>query len=146
MVAVLLKILNENGKAPVYKHDYDAGADIMSAEEATIMPNETKIVGTGFAIGLPKGWEAQIRSRSGLAAKNSVFCLNSPGTIDFGYFDEVKIILRNEGSKPFHISVGDRIAQMVIAPVNKASFAYVDNFNSLGDVDRGGGLGSTGVK
>jgi len=141
-IKVLFKQLTESARPPVYQHDGDAGADIYSSEEVILLPGEARIIGTGFAIGLPVGWEAQIRSRSGLAAKSGVSVLNSPGTIDSGYRDEVRVILHNSSADLFTVSIGDRIAQMVFCPTHKAVFEYVDNFNGLDD--RGGGFGSTG--
>ena len=100
------------------------------------------MVPTGFAIALPVGYEAQIRPRSGLAAKHGVTCLNAPGTIDHDYRGEVQVILVNLGDADFHIRRGERIAQMLIAPVTRAAWREVD---SLDETERGtGGFGSTG--
>jgi dUTP pyrophosphatase len=141
----LIKIkLDEGAKLPLRKHKNDAGADLFSNQDVIIYPGETKVVGTGNYFSIPEGFEIQIRSRSGLALKNSVFVLNSPGTIDSGYIGEVGVILHNAGKEPFVVSKGDRIAQAVIAPVCLLGFEVVD---TLEETDRGdGGFGSTGVK
>ena len=121
-----------------------AGADLVSAEETTIAPGAVHAVATGIAIAIPEGYEAQVRPRSGLALKHGVTVLNAPGTIDADYRGEVKVILINHGSEPFRITRGDRIAQLVVAPVTAARFERVD---VLPDTARGaGGFGSTGVK
>ena len=130
---------------PAPATDLSAGADLLAAvTEALILPPGGRaIIPTGIAIGMPGGFEAQIRPRSGLAAKHGVTVLNAPGTIDADYRGELKIILINLGEEPFTIARGDRIAQLVVAPVQLASFAEVD---SLDDTARGkGGFGSTGV-
>ena len=119
--------------------------DLAAAIDApmTLAPGKRAIVPTGLAIALPAGFEAQVRPRSGLAAKNGVTVLNTPGTIDADYRGEVKVILVNLGEDPFEIERGMRIAQMVIAPVTQASFTEVD---SLSETERGsGGFGSTGT-
>ena len=142
--------LNEDAILPKYAKEGDAGADICAIEDIELNINETKIVKTGLAIELPVGYEAQIRSRSGLAAKNSIFVLNSPGTIDEGFRGELCVILHrtanyysNPGPNVFKIKKGDRIAQMVIKPVEQATFTVVE---SLSDSERGtGGFGHTGV-
>jgi dUTP pyrophosphatase len=109
-----------------------------------IEPGDWELVSTGIAIELPPGKEAQIRSRSGLAAKHGISVLNSPGTIDNHYRGEIKVILMNNGAYPYQVSIGDKIAQMVIADVCSAFFAEVET--ELGETDRGdGGFGSTGL-
>lgn len=116
----------------------------MAAEAAMIAPGAVALIPTGLTMALPQGYEAQIRSRSGLAAKHAVVVLNSPGTIDSDYRGEIKIILINHGTTPFEIKRGDRIAQMIVAPVVQANFVLVD---SLDETERGtGGFGSTGVR
>jgi dUTP pyrophosphatase len=121
-----------------------AGADLVSAEETTIAPGQVHAVATGIAIAIPEGYEAQVRPRSGLALKHGVTVLNAPGTIDADYRGEVKVILINHGSVPFRIARGDRIAQLVVAPVTATRFERVE---ALTDTARGsGGFGSTGVK
>lgn len=142
---VFVKIKFEDDKAcmPIYQHETDAGADLYAVEEALLMPGQTRVVSTGFACEIPVGYEIQIRSRSGLAAKNNVFVLNSPGTIDCEYRNTLKVILHNAGDDKFVINVGDRIAQAVCAPVYHMVF---ERTAELSDTSRGkGGLGSTGV-
>ncbi len=121
-----------------------AGADLVAAEEATIAPGSVHAVATGIALAIPEGYEGQVRPRSGLALKHGVTVLNAPGTIDADYRGEVKVILINHGSVPFRIARGDRIAQLVVAPVTATRFERVE---ALTDTARGtGGFGSTGVK
>jgi dUTP pyrophosphatase len=130
---------------PAYETAQSAGMDLAAAIDApmTLAPGKRAMVPTGLAIALPAGYEAQVRPRSGLAAKNGVTVLNTPGTIDADYRGEVKVILVNLGEDPFEIERGMRIAQMVIAPVTQASFTEVD---SLSETERGsGGFGSTGT-
>ena len=123
-----------------------AGVDLLAAlglsEVVTLAPGAREIVPCGFAMALPEGYEAQVRPRSGLAAKHGVTVLNTPGTIDADYRGEVKVILINHGSGPFEIRRGDRIAQMVVAPVSAVTFSERE---SLDATTRGaGGFGSTG--
>jgi dUTP pyrophosphatase len=120
-----------------------AGFDIAAAEELTIAPGSVAAVGTGFALAIPAGFEGQVRPRSGLALKHGVTVLNAPGTIDADYRGEVKVILVNHGPEPFRVARGDRIAQLVVAPVTRARFESV---TVLPQSERGpGGFGSTGV-
>ncbi|RYE85637.1 MAG: dUTP diphosphatase [Hyphomicrobiales bacterium] len=123
-----------------------AGVDLPAAlgpdEVVTIAPGGTAMIPTGFAIALPEGFEAQIRPRSGLAARHAVTVLNSPGTVDADYRGEVKVMLINHGQAPFEVRRGDRIAQMVVAPVSAVSFSEQE---VLDDTERGDkGHGSTG--
>lgn len=150
MVKVELRTLdNFDGlDLPAYETDLAAGVDLRAAIDADspfeLKPGARTLVPTGFAMALPPGYEAQIRPRSGLAYKNGITVVNTPGTIDADYRGEVKILLINHGSDVFTISRGDRIAQMIVAPVTQADFELVD---SLSDTARGaGGYGSTGVK
>jgi dUTP pyrophosphatase len=116
--------------------------DVVAAEDVTLAPGARAAVATGFAIAIPEGYEMQVRPRSGLALKHGITCLNTPGTIDADYRGEVKVILANLGSEPFEVKRGERIAQLVPAAVQRASFAEV---NELDDTVRGeGGFGSTG--
>src|SRR5690606_39037649 len=120
----------------------DLGAAVPEAEPLTLSPGERFMVPTGLAFALPPGFEGQVRPRSGLAAKAGITCLNTPGTIDADYRGEVKVILINLGREPFVIQRGERIAQLVIAPVVQAQWAVVDD---LDETARGtGGFGSTG--
>jgi dUTP pyrophosphatase len=130
---------------PRYETALAAGCDVRAAVEASLIlkPGERAMIPTGIAIALPPGWEAQMRPRSGLAAKYGVSCVNAPGTIDADYRGEIKVILINHGAEDFAIRRGDRIGQMVIAPVFQATFEEVD---ALDETARGsGGFGSTGV-
>ncbi|MFN4096411.1 MAG: dUTP diphosphatase [Sphingomonas sp.] len=127
---------------PAYATTGAAGMDVVAAEDLTLAPGARHAVATGFAIAIPPGYEVQVRPRSGLALKHGITCLNTPGTIDEDYRGEVKVILANLGSEPFAIVRGERIAQLVPAPVQRATFDEVD---SLDDTARGGGgFGSTG--
>jgi dUTP pyrophosphatase len=127
---------------PAYATDGAAGMDVVAAEPLTLAPGARAAVATGFAIAIPRGFEVQVRPRSGLALKYGITCLNTPGTIDSDYRGEVKVILANLGTEPFVIARGDRIAQLVPAPVRRATLDEVDR---LDDTARGsGGFGSTG--
>ena len=130
---------------PHFETALAAGADLRAALEAdmTLAPGARALVPTGFAMALPAGYEAQIRPRSGLAYKHGITCLNTPGTIDADYRGEVKVLLINHGREPFTITRGERIAQMVIAPITQPAFVSVE---TLDDTVRGeGGFGSTGT-
>jgi dUTP pyrophosphatase len=127
---------------PGYASEGAAGLDVVAAETLTLDPGARHAVATGFAIAIPPGYEVQVRPRSGLALKHGITCLNTPGTIDSDYRGEVKVILANLGADPFEIVRGERIAQLVPAPVIKAQFR---ERSSLDDTVRGtGGFGSTG--
>nr|WP_047167957.1 dUTP diphosphatase [Sphingomonas sp. Y57] len=127
---------------PAYATAHAAGLDVVSAEDVTLAPGARHAVATGFAIAIPEGYEVQVRPRSGLALKHGVTCLNTPGTIDADYRGEVKVILANLGVEPFEVKRGERIAQLVPAAVQRASFAEVAD---LDETARGtGGFGSTG--
>ena len=128
---------------PAYATHGAAGMDVVAAEDAVIAPGARQAVATGFAMAIPEGFEVQVRPRSGLALKHGVTCLNTPGTIDSDYRGEVKVILANLGDAPFAIARGDRIAQLVPAPVQRAT---LDEVVSLDQTMRGaGGFGSTGM-
>jgi len=138
-----VKRLNNEAKIPAYQSEEAAGFDLHSIEDVVINPGERKLIGTGLAFEIEKGYEVQIRPRSGLAFKHGITVLNSPGTIDSDYRGEIKVLLINLGNEKFEIKKGDRIAQAVIAPVIQAEIIEVD---SLSDTKRGaGGFGSTGV-
>jgi len=139
-----VKRLTPAAVLPKYAHPGDAGLDLCAAEATEIPPHGSRLVKTGLTIELPKGTEAQVRPRSGLALKHQVTVLNSPGTIDEGYRDEVEVILINHGEKPFVIEPGMKIAQMVVQPVITVQ---VEEAVELSDTSRGsGGFGSTGVR
>ncbi|TBN17977.1 dUTP diphosphatase [Agrobacterium cavarae] len=144
----LIRLPNGEGiELPSYETTGAAGMDLRAAVEAgetmTLRPGERALVPTGFIFEVPFGYEAQIRPRSGLAIKNGITCLNSPGTVDSDYRGEVKVILANLGQADFIIERGMRIAQMVIAPVTQVTVTEVSEFT---ETTRGaGGFGSTGV-
>ena len=138
-------VASKGAVIPEYKTVGAAGADLYALVDSpiTLAPGKTAMVPTGLFFEIPEGYEIQVRPRSGLAAKNGVTVLNTPGTIDSDYRGEIKISLINLGDKDFVINSGDRVAQMVIAPLIQASFSIVDE---LSDTTRGsGGFGSTGV-
>ena len=144
MIEIALQRLphGEGLPLPVYATHGAAGMDVVAAEELMLAPGQRHAVATGFSIAIPEGFEVQVRPRSGLALKHGITCLNTPGTIDSDYRGEVKVILANLGSEPFEIKRGERIAQLVPAPVLKAEFREVAN---LDETVRGtGGFGSTG--
>ena len=144
MIEIELKRLPhaEGLPAPAYATDGAAGLDVVAAEELTLAPGQRHAVATGFSIAIPPGYEVQVRPRSGLALKYGITCLNTPGTIDEDYRGEVKVILANLGSEPFEVRRGERIAQLVPAPVLKAGFREVEELSAT---SRGtGGFGSTG--
>ncbi|RJY09263.1 dUTP diphosphatase [Aurantiacibacter aquimixticola] len=127
---------------PSYATSGAAGMDVLSAEDVTIPPSGRHAVPTGFALAIPDGYEVQVRPRSGLALKHGITLPNTPGTIDSDYRGELKVILINHGDEPFAIARGDRIAQLVLAPVTLANW---DEVEELDATDRGaGGFGSTG--
>jgi dUTP pyrophosphatase len=144
-VALVRLAHGEGLPLPEYMSEHAAGADLCAAvrEQLTLLPGARALVPTGFSIALLPGYEAQIRPRSGLAIRSGVTCLNSPGTIDADYRGELSIVLANFGNDPVVIRRGDRIAQIVVAPVSRARFDQVDE---LPPTERGdGGFGSTGV-
>ena len=146
MVKILIKKTSKEVITPKYKTDGSSGVDLSAFldKEVVIKPNSSELIPTGLQVAIPEELEIQIRPRSGLAAKESIGVLNSPGTIDSDYRGELKIILFNHSNKDFIINNGDRIAQMVLVPIIKMEFEEVD---SLPDTVRGqGGFGSTGKK
>ena len=143
MVKLLIKKLHKNIILPEYKTDGSSGMDLMANVEQTvkILPGEKKIISTGIMVAIPEQYEIQIRPRSGLAAKNGITVLNTPGTIDADYRGEIKIILINLSKKSFVVKSGDRIAQMIVCPIIKVELKEVE---SLPETVRGeGGFGST---
>ncbi|MEI0485151.1 dUTP diphosphatase [Brachyspira intermedia] len=139
-----IKIINKSDNPlPKYQTPGSSGLDLHANidEPITLNKNDIVLIPTGLFIEIPEGYEAQVRSRSSLALKNGIFCLNSPATIDSDYRGELKVILASLTDTPFTINKGDRIAQMVFAKVEKVSFEETD---SLSDTQRGeGGFGST---
>lgn len=147
-VNVLLKQLPHGADLPLpaYATSQSAGMDLLAAVDAdmVIAPGARTLVPTGIAIALPEGYEAQIRPRSGLALKNGISLVNTPGTIDADYRGEIKVLIINHGQESFTVTRGMRIAQMVVAAFSQVSWSAVE---SLEDTARGaGGFGSTGVK
>lgn len=136
--------VSEEGFLPDYATPGSAGMDLRASEDALLQPGEVRAVGTGIRIAVPEGYEAQVRPRSGLALKHGISIPNAPGTIDSDYRGEVRVILINLGNEPFSIHRGDRIAQLVVAPVARADWECV---RELPETVRGeGGFGSTGVR
>jgi dUTP pyrophosphatase len=144
MVKILIKKLNSKVKLPSYKTDGSSGMDLMAFidKPISILPQKSELIPTGLSIAIPDNTEVQIRPRSGLAVKNNISVLNTPGTVDSDYRGELKVILYNHGNKEFIVNNEDRIAQMVLTPIIKANFEEVEN---LPETIRGkGGFGSTG--
>lgn len=148
LVVELLRLPHSEGlPTPRYETDQAAGMDLRAAvaQDAPILlePGARALIPTGFCIALPVGYEAQVRPRSGLALKHAITCLNSPGTVDSDYRGELKVILINHGDQAFAIARGERIAQLVIAPVTRAQWREVTQLEETGR--GGGGFGSTGL-
>ena len=144
MVKILVKKLNPKVKLPKYKTDGSSGMDLMAFldKPVSIMPQKSELIPTGLSIAIPNNTEVQIRPRSGLAAKNNISVLNTPGTIDSDYRGEIKVIIYNHGDTEFVINNGDRIAQMILSPVIKME---LEENTDLPNTIRGeGGFGSTG--
>ena len=153
MSRIRVRILRVRGEAdadlPLPRHatKHSAGVDLRAAvtDPVELAPGERRAIPTGFALAIPPGYEGQVRGRSGLALANGVVLPNAPGTIDADYRGEVQVILQNTGDEPFRVSRGDRIAQLVIAPVAEAVFEEVEESGALGATPRGaGGFGHTG--
>jgi len=146
MTKILIKRLSKKVSLPKYETSGSSGMDLAANIDANINidPGKTAIIPTGLALSIPKGFEVQIRPRSGLAAKQKISVLNTPGTIDADYRGEIKVILINLGQEPFKVERGLRIAQMVVCPIVQAQLKEVDD---LSETERGkGGFGSTGTK
>ena len=136
------KKIHPDAVLPSYAHPSDAGMDVKSVDDLTLAPGKRALVRTGLVMLLPPSYEAQVRPRSGLALKNGVTVLNSPGTIDSGYRGEVGVILINLGDADFAVRKGDKVAQLVIAPVTQPDVVEV---SEIDETDRGSsGFGSTG--
>ena len=164
-VPVAIELCHEDAKVPQYAHISDSGADIYALEDITVKPGETVLVPTGFKVALPPGFELQVRPKSGRALKTKLRVANTPGTIDQGYRDEVKVIIENiespiqditiddEGhvtsilyGRDFTIGKGEKFAQLVLCEVPKAAFFRVTNVMEVDEENRGGGFGSSGLK
>ena len=137
------RLVHPDAALPAYAHPSDAGMDLRSVADVTIPRFGRALVPTGLVALLPQGYEAQVRPRSGLALKKGVTVLNTPGTIDSGYRGEIGVVLANFGEDAFEVKKGDKIAQLVVAPVTQA---VVERTDVVDETDRGaGGFGSTGV-
>ena len=146
MTKILIKRLSKKISLPKYETAGSSGMDLAAniVDNISIDPGKTAIIPTGLALSIPKGFEVQIRPRSGLAAKQKISVLNTPGTIDSDYRGEIKVILINQGQETFKVEKGLRIAQMVVCPVVQAQIKEVEDLSETG---RGkGGFGSTGSK
>jgi len=143
-VGVQVKRLPHGGglALPVYATDGAAGMDVLAAEDLTLAPGQRHAVATGLAVAIPQGFEIQVRPRSGLALKHGITVPNTPGTIDSDYRGEIKVIMINHGTEDFAIARGDRIAQLVLAPVTQAAWHEVGELDATGRGE--GGFGSTG--
>lgn len=131
---------------PTYAHIGDAGADLYLSENTKVYPGETRTLKTGLYVAIPEGFEIQIRPRSGMSAKTKLRVANAPGTIDHQYRGEIMVLMDNVGDTPVELNIGDRIAQMIIAPVWNVVWRQVDTKDDLGTTTRGsGGFGSTGT-
>lgn len=144
MVEFKVKKLRDDAILPSYAHDGDAGMDIYSCEKYSLSPGRSVLVSTGISVEFPKGYELQLRPRSGLALKHSISIVNSPGTVDAGYRGEIGVILINHGTTTYNISKGDKIAQGVLAKVERAEILEVSELEE--SVRGDGGFGSTGKK
>jgi dUTP pyrophosphatase len=142
MTTINIKLLTTTGYVPSYATEDSAGVDLAAAEAGSIAAGERKLVGTGLHMEIPQGYEGQVRPRSGLAIKHGITMLNAPGTIDSDYRGEIKLILFNSSGEDFHYVAGDRLAQLVFAKVERATFTQV---SELSGTERGiQGFGSTG--
>ena len=146
MIQVKIKKLHPQAVIPAYMTEHAAGLDLCTVIEAPVMlaPGERTLLPTGLAMEIPPGFEGQVRPRSGLALKKGVSLVNSPGTIDADYRGEIGIIIINHGVEPVEILPGDRVAQLIIAPVTQAILVEADDLND--SVRSSGGFGHTGVK
>ena len=143
-LCIAFKREHPNAVIPTYKTKGAAGADVCSVEEKTIPPGERAFISLGFSVSIPEGLEIQVRPRSGLALKNGITVLNTPGTLDSDFRGLVGVVLFNSSKEPFVVLPGDRIAQMVVNKVELLPFIEVDELDST---ERGtGGFGSTGVR
>lgn len=139
-----IHLLSPDAQVPTYAHDTDSGMDLVADESLVIPAGEWRLVGTGIAIELPHLTEAQVRPRSGLAAKHGITVLNTPGTIDEGYRGEIKVILINHSQQAFSVEKGMKIAQMVVAPVLRPTVEIGED--KISETTRGAkGFGSTGM-
>ncbi len=143
MIKVQITKIKDNAITPKYAHEGDAGVDLYSTEEYILKPGERVLVSTGIKIAVPKGYEAQVRPKSGLALKSGISVLNTPGTVDSGYRGEVGVIAVNLSQEEYKIEAGKKIAQMVFAKVEEAEFEEVAELDET--ARNAGGFGSTGL-
>lgn len=144
-IEIKFKRLHPKAILPTFKTEGSSGADLYAAVDLIIQPGKTGLVPLGFAVSMPRGLEIQIRPRSGLALTHAVTVLNTPATVDSDYRGEFKVILANFGPNPFYVTVGDRIAQAVVAYVPRVVYTEMEDAEELDDTSRGaGGFGSTG--
>ncbi len=148
-IGVYIQRINYKNPLPEYKTILSSGMDVYAnledGVEVIIGPGDRAIVGAGIKVAIPEGWGIDVRPRSGLAIKQGVTVLNTPGTIDADYLDELGIIIINHDRKPFKIKNGDRIAQILLQAVPKIKWVEVEDLKDISNVNRGGGFGSTGV-
>lgn len=146
LMGVSVRIYNKSTNPnPEYAQQGDAGMDIRASEHVCVYPGETKIIKTGLYVAIPRGYELQVRPRSGMSAKTNIRIANAPGTVDSNYRGEIGVIVDNTGNDEYIINVGDRIAQLVLSKVPTISWFPVENIEALGSTNRGaGGFGSTG--
>ncbi len=143
-IKIKIKKVHPEAIIPHYVHEGDAGMDVYSIEECTLNSQEIKLVKTGLAFEIPKGYEIQVRPKSGLALKHGITLTNSPGTLDSGYRGELGVILQNEGKNTYEVKKGEKIAQIVLAKYEEAE---IEEVNEISETSRGdGGFGSTGLK
>lgn len=144
-VVIKVKKLDENAKLPLFNHKEDACADVYSIKDYNILPNKREIIQTGISFEIPKGYEIQVRPRSGMAFNYGITILNSPGTIDSGYRGELKIILFNTSEESYSIKPGDRIAQLSVRKLEEVLFNEVSTDFDFNESSRGNkGFGSSG--
>jgi dUTP pyrophosphatase len=136
-------IAEHDVELPIYVSDGSSGADVRAKHAQTILPGRSGLVATGLTVEIPPGYEIQVRPRSGLALRSQITVLNTPGTIDADYRGEIAIILMNHGTEPFHVEPGMRIAQLVLAPVVRASFVRREKLTAT--ARSGGGWGHSGT-
>lgn len=143
MVNIKVKKVHPDAILPDYAHFGDSGMDVFSVQEAVLKTRERALIKTGLKLEIPSGYEIQVRPKSGLALKDGITCLNSPGTVDSNYRGELGIIMINHSSKPFKIEKGKKIAQLVL---NKVEFVDIEEVDEINETSRGeGGFGSTGL-
>ncbi len=144
MAKIRIKKIRDNAVTPHYEHDGDAGMDLYAVEDSSLRPGERKLIPTGLQVEIPKGYEMQIRPKSGLALKHGITVLNTPGTVDSCYRGEVGVIMLNASDQDYEVRAGEKVAQAIIAKVEKA---VIEEVEDLTQTQRGsGGFGSTGRK